>query len=97
LKYEVKLLLDPSKVLNSHYELDLAIKELFRVNTVEKRMDVQYLDTDDRGILQQDWSVRVRKMDGDTDLELTYKKRYKIIDGDSEAALELARNDVRKL
>ncbi|KAG4410643.1 hypothetical protein IFR04_016222 [Cadophora malorum] len=89
-KYEVKLLLKPSETLDSNYQLSRSIKDTFSVTAASQKMHVQFLDTNDKHIFERDWSARIRKIDTDNELELTYKKRYKILDGKIDAALMLA-------
>ena len=61
-------------------------------STVTK-MNVAFLDTDDEDIYSNGWSPRIRKMEGEDDFELDYKKRYPITNNDINAALTQANND----
>lgn len=92
-KYEVKLLLEPSVALDSNHQLDHAIKETFSVTAASQKIKVQFLDTNDRDIFCRDWSARIRKKEGENELELTFKKRYKILDGEIDATLKRAAQD----
>lgn len=88
--YEVKLLLDPSVVLNSDNKLNSTVRSAFGMPDTVTKMNVQFMDTPDKDIYNNGWIARVRKMEGDKDFELTYKKRYPIAGGDIDAALTQA-------
>ena len=89
-KYEVKLLLDAAKVLNSTHELDHSIKKLFKVDRSVPKMAVQFLDTPSQDIYHQGWIVRIRKLSGEPGVEITYKKRYKVVKDSLEVMLVTA-------
>ncbi|KAH7343109.1 hypothetical protein BKA66DRAFT_479149 [Pyrenochaeta sp. MPI-SDFR-AT-0127] len=98
--YEVKLLMKPSVVLGSDDKLENTVLSTFSMPASVKKINVQFLDTDTRQIYDRGWSPRIRKMEGDDDFELTYKKRYSISDGHDgkiedniDAALTLAKNE----
>jgi hypothetical protein len=97
--YEVKILMNPSKALGSDNELKDEVSSTFSLSTSVTKMNVQFLDTDTRDIYNNGWSPRIRKMEGASEFELTYKKRYPINGelGDStegiEAALATARTE----
>lgn len=93
--YEVKWYLDPAIVLNSDHKLRSDVLNEFGMPTTVEKMNVEYLDSDDLDLNDEGWEVRIRKMesDGDKDFELTYKKRYPIVNGDLQAALNEAAAD----
>lgn len=91
--YEVKLLLDPSKVLGSDYKLTGSVKTAFGMPDTVTKMNVQFLDTIAKDIYNNGWSPRIRKMEGENDFELSYKKRYAITGDDINAALTLANQE----
>ncbi len=90
--YEARLLLNPEVVLNTDYELKRDVLLAFGI-TKSISMNVQFFDTDSKDISAADWSIRVRKREDKSDLELTYKKRYNIASGDVDAALAVASID----
>ncbi|MEA2218457.1 MAG: hypothetical protein QOJ35_1083 [Solirubrobacteraceae bacterium] len=91
--YEVKLLLDPAAVLGPDQRLTGAVRTAFGMPSSATKLNVQFLDTDGREIYANGWSPRIRRIEGQSDFELTYKKRYPITAGDIDAALATARDD----
>ena len=91
--YEVKLLLDPAKVLGSDHKLTPTVLSTFAMPTTVTKMNVQFLDTSTEEIYNTGWSPRLRKIEGVADFEATYKKRYAITGGDIDAALTTANNE----
>ncbi|KAL5351767.1 hypothetical protein ACLOAV_003628 [Pseudogymnoascus australis] len=92
-KYEVKLLMDPTIVLDSSNKLMPTVLDSFTVATTAIKMNVQFLDTNFKDIYNSGWSPRIRKLQGNASLELTYKRRYKIANGDIGGALTIATED----
>ncbi|MBB6734554.1 hypothetical protein [Cohnella zeiphila] len=93
--YEVKWYLDPAIVLNSDHKLKSDVLSEFGMPSTVEKMNVEYLDSNDLDLNNEGWEVRIRKMesDGDEDFELTYKKRYPIVNGNLQAALDEAAAD----
>jgi hypothetical protein len=91
--YEVKLLLAPSAVLGSDRKLTSAVRAAFDIPSSVLKMNVQFLDTDRKEIYDHGWCPRVRKTEGEPDLELTYKKRYPVTGGDIDGALATAQGE----
>ncbi|KAJ5725759.1 uncharacterized protein N7483_007116 [Penicillium malachiteum] len=91
--YKVRLLLSPEAVLDPKKELMDTVRSALKISPTVSNMNVQFLDTSPKDLFDADWSVRIRKTEGQDDLELTYKKRYTIKDGDIDAALIAAKND----
>lgn len=90
--YEVKLLMDPAKVLGPDFKLTSAVLAEFSMPKSVTKMNVQFLDTPEKEIYDAGWNLRIRKVEGKPDFELTYKKRYPISDGDIDAAVVIANN-----
>lgn len=90
--YEVKLMMDTSKILGSNGNLSSDAKTTFDISSSE-HMKVQYLDTGALDLNNQGWIVRIRKFDSDDNTGITYKKRYSISNGDVTSALKTADND----
>lgn len=91
--YEVKLLMSPSAVLGSDNKLTSAVRTAFGMPETVTKMNVQFLDTDDQDIYTNGWTPRIRKTEGESDFELTYKKRFPITGGNIDAALTAANAD----
>lgn len=98
--YEVKLLMKPSAVLGDDNKLKDTVLSAFSMPTSVTKMNVQFLDTDTKDIYNNGWSPRIRKMEGASKFELTYKKRYPIsdepggnIEDNIDAALTTAKNE----
>lgn len=90
--YEVRLRLDPGKVLGFNQEPAEDVKTAFDVSTITA-LNVQFLDKNCKEIYTSGWSPRIRKMENKNNLELTYKRRYAIADGDIDAVLSIANQD----
>ena len=84
--YEVKVLMKPSEVLVPNNKLRNEVLSEFSMPSSTKKMSIQFMDTKDRDIYTNGWNLRIRKTEGDKDFELTYKKRYPIVDGLSSTA-----------
>lgn len=91
--YEVKLLMNPGAVLGSDFKLTSAVLSAFSMPTTVTKMNVAFLDTNAKDIYNNGWSPRIRKTEGESDFELSYKKRYAISNNDINAALTQAYND----
>jgi hypothetical protein len=98
--YEVKLLMKPSVVLGSNQKLENTVLSTFSMPKSVKKIHVQFLDTYTKEIYDHGWSPRIRRMEDDPDVELTYKKRYSIcdghdgeIEGNIDAVLTRAKNE----
>jgi hypothetical protein len=85
--------MDPTIVLDSNNELKRTVLDAFTVPTTVTKMNVQFLDTNDKILYNDGWSPRICKVQGGADFELTYKRRYKISNGDIDAALTIANKD----
>ncbi|KAH7016122.1 uncharacterized protein B0I36DRAFT_206013, partial [Microdochium trichocladiopsis] len=91
--YEIKFLLKPTAVLGPNTELTSSVLSTFDMPLSVTKLHAQLLDTTGKDIYTAGWSARIRKTENEDDLELTYKKRYVIIDGDIDAALTTANID----
>lgn len=95
--YEVKVLLEPSEVLEANNKLKDAVLSAFSMPSSTKKMNIQFVDNTKQDLYTNGWSLRIRKTEGEDKFELTYKKRYEISDGGSsttrgniDAALKMA-------
>ena len=91
--YEIHLLMNPSVVLGSDNKLTPTVLSTFAMPTSVTKMNVQFLDTDAKDIYTAGWSPRIRKMEGASDFDLTYKWRTEVSGGDINAALNTANAD----
>ncbi|MFZ6746123.1 hypothetical protein ACO0LC_23090 [Undibacterium sp. JH2W] len=85
--YEVKLLMNPNVVLDSDHKLKSTVLATFNMPTSVTKMNVLFMDTNARDIYNNTWIARIRKTEGESDFELTYKKRYAIDNGNITEAL----------
>ncbi|KAJ0423497.1 hypothetical protein BJY00DRAFT_310153 [Aspergillus carlsbadensis] len=92
-EYEVRLQLNPDIVLEHNGKLRETVLSTFNMPRTVTKLNVQFLDTECKEIYSAGWSPRIRKTENEDDIELTYKKRYPITDGDIDAALSMARKD----
>ena len=88
--YEVKLLMIPTAVLGTDNKLKPTVLSTFSMPTSVTKMNVQFLDKNDKEIYNNGWSPRIRKTEGEADFELTYKKRYAVTGDDIDGALTTA-------
>lgn len=91
--YEVKLLMDPTVVLGSDFKLKSEVLSTFAMPTAVTKMNVQFLDDEEQTIYSTGWSPRIRKKEGESDYDLTYKKRYAVSGDDIDGALTLANSE----
>lgn len=91
--YEVKFLAKPELVLNTDGTPRSEVIQTLGLSSTPKNINVEYFDTNALGLDEQGWNVRFRKKDDKNNYELTYKKRYPVINGDINAALTLANQE----
>jgi hypothetical protein len=82
--FQVKLLVDPSKILGSGGVPLSAATSAFGLGKASGVEAAEYLDSSSRQLENEGWSVRVRH-DDDDQVKETYKKRY-AIEGDGTDA-----------
>ncbi|SEB25134.1 CYTH domain-containing protein [Paenibacillus sp. 276b] len=88
--YEVKFLAKPELVLNTDGTPRSEVIQTLGLNSTARNISAEYFDTNALNLNQAGWDVRFRKKDDKNNYELTYKKRYPVINGDVNAALTLA-------
>ncbi|CAI6083530.1 hypothetical protein PAECIP112173_03968 [Paenibacillus sp. JJ-100] len=91
--YEVKFLAKPELVLNTDGTPRSEVIQSLGLNPTARNINVEYFDTNALGLDAEGWNVRFRKKDDKNNYELTYKKRYPVINGDIDAALTLANQE----
>lgn len=97
--YEVKLFLDPAKVLDVEFKPNAGADRTLDLKHPSRKIAMQFLDVpgatpaDKRQIDAAGWNVRLRRF-ADTDkLELSYKRRYRIEPGHLADVLAAATSD----
>lgn len=88
--YEVKLLMNPATTLGSDRKPTAAVLSAFGAPSTVTKMNVQFLDTSAKDLYTAGWSPRIRKTEGESGFELTYKKRYPVGSGGIDGALTTA-------
>ncbi|KOY17270.1 hypothetical protein AMS66_06575 [Paenibacillus xylanivorans] len=91
--YEVKFLAKPELVLNTDGTPRSEVIQTLGLSSTARSISAEYFDTNALNLDQQGWNVRFRKKDDKNNYELTYKKRYPVINGDVNAALTLANQE----
>ncbi|CAM2945723.1 CYTH domain-containing protein [Paenibacillus taichungensis] len=91
--YEVKFLAKPELVLNTDGTPRSEVIQTLGLSSTARNISAEYFDTNALNLNQAGWDVRFRKKDDKNNYELTYKKRYPVINGDVNAALTLANQE----
>ncbi|MCG7386223.1 hypothetical protein [Paenibacillus sp. ACRRY] len=91
--YEVKFLAKPELVLNPDGSPRSEVIQTLSLDSTPRNISAEYFDTNALNLNQAGWDVRFRKKDDKNNYELTYKKRYPVINGDINAALTLANQE----
>jgi hypothetical protein len=88
--YEVKVLVNPDVALEvgDPTRPNQTLRDTFGIHGSENGI-MQFLDGNNRELFQAGLIARIRALEGDEKLQLTYKKRYDI-DGDDEDAVNRA-------
>jgi hypothetical protein len=89
--YEVKINLTTAALDASHTPTS-AVKAAFGITGSAKARSYDYYDTDPLDLNAQGWTVRLRHKSG-SDFEETYKKRFPVVSGDIDAALDEANTE----
>ena len=87
--YELKLLVDPGQTLDARREPTADVRAAFRLGE-RQTIVMQFVDSARLELDKAQWNVRIRAFEDEDELQVTYKKRYPIDDGDIDAALEQA-------
>ncbi|MBJ7934887.1 hypothetical protein [Bacillus cereus] len=90
--YEIKFFLNITKALNEKQEIKEDIIDTFQISNF-RRKDIQFIDTINNDMYNDGWILRNRKKEGDNKYELTYKKRYEIINNNTDYVLEQAKRE----
>ncbi|ADG79045.1 putative protein OS=Tsukamurella paurometabola (strain ATCC 8368 / DSM / CCUG 35730 /CIP 100753 / JCM 10117 / KCTC 9821 / NBRC 16120 / NCIMB 702349/ NCTC 13040) OX=521096 GN=Tpau_2440 PE=4 SV=1 [Tsukamurella paurometabola] len=85
--YEVKLNLTTAALDGG--APSTAVKSTFGIGSSSTSLSYEYFDTDTKALSGEGWSVRLRHEAGKS-LDLNYKKRFPVTNGDVDAALTTA-------
>jgi hypothetical protein len=98
--YEVKLFLDPTKVLDVEFKPTKEVDRTLDLKNSNRKIAMQFLDApraakdeEKRQIDAAGWNVRLRRFEDSDTLELSYKRRYKIDPGRLADVLVVAAAD----
>ena len=79
--YEVKLFLDPEKVLDLEFKPTSEAADTLDLKHSNRKIALLFLDADPPQLNVEGWTVRARKFEDSEKLELSYKRRYPIEPG----------------
>lgn len=88
--YEVKLFLDPAKVLSVEFKPNKEVDKALSLTNSSRKISMLFLETRPHQLHQEGWNIRLRRMEGDDEIELSYKRRYRIEPDGFELALAAA-------
>jgi hypothetical protein len=91
--YEVKLFLDPSKVLTVESKPNKDADRVLNLRDSNRKIAMQFLDAHPHQLHQEGWNARFRRFEDSDEPELSYKRRYKIEPGQLAAALAAGARD----
>ncbi|MBE9915193.1 hypothetical protein G8C92_14265 [Paenibacillus donghaensis] len=91
--YEVKFLLNADKVLRNGLTLQDQVENAFQIEEPAAKILVEYFDTKSLSLNDSGWNARFRKKEDKKKYEMTYKKRYTVVNGDINAALDQANRE----
>lgn len=73
---EVKFFLNPTTVLDAHYQPNHTLRTAVQVAEEPVTIRMQFLDGPGHELHQERWNIRLRKVQGQDYIELTFKRRY---------------------
>ena len=97
--YEVKLFLDPAKVLDVEFKPTKRADRALGLKSSSRKIAMQFLDgpraegAEKSPLDAAGWNVRVRRFEDSDELELSYKRRYPIAPGQLAGTLAAAAAD----
>jgi hypothetical protein len=97
--YEVKLFLDPAKVLDVEFKPTRDAERTLDLKNSSRKIAMLFLDAPGplsegkRPLDAAGWNIRFRRFEDSDELELSYKRRYKIEPGQLAGALAQAAAD----
>jgi hypothetical protein len=91
--YEVKFFLDPAKTLDNLNEPSRVVHGAFDLSSSVTKLRMLFLDSRKHDLNEVAWNVRLRTIEGESGIELAYKKRFRIGDRPLSQILEQAASD----
>jgi hypothetical protein len=91
--YEVKLFLDPAKVLDAEFKPARETDRALDLKNSSRRIAMLFLDARPPQLHAGRWNVRARRFEDSDELELSYKRRYPVEPGRLADALAVAAAD----
>jgi hypothetical protein len=91
--FEVKLYLDPAKVLDIEFKPTRDVQHFLCMPEQRRKLSMAFIDARPVLIQPEGWNVRVRRAGDKEGFELTYKRRYPVTTGDLADALAAAMED----
>src|SRR3954447_19871304 len=91
--FEVKYFMRPDDILNVNHTPTEYVAQTFELSDKSTDIAMQFVDGVQHELDSAHWNVRLRVFEGKNDLELTYKRRYEVVDGKIDRALADATAD----
>lgn len=91
--FEVKYFLNPDQVLDAEYRPIVGVREAFELADRSRDIAMQFVDGAQHELDNVHWNIRLRRFEGEDELELTYKKRYAVDPAQPSAAEAQATRD----
>jgi hypothetical protein len=91
--YEVKFFLDPAKTLDSLNEPSRVVHDALDLSSSVTKLRMLFLDSKTHDLNEVGWNVRLRTIEGESGIELVYKKRFRIGDRPLSQILEQAASE----
>lgn len=88
--YEAKLFLDATKVLTVEFKPNKETDKVLNLTRSSRKISMQFLEARPHQLHQEGWNIRLRRLEGDDTVELSYKRRYRIEPDGFKAALAAA-------
>jgi hypothetical protein len=76
--YEVKIFLDPARTVDKMDEPTAAIHDALKLSSSVTKLRMLFLDSKSHDLHEMGWNVRLRSIEDEDDIEVTYKKRFPI-------------------
>lgn len=83
--YQIKLRLDPAKVLDSNGKFTATSSSKLSISSESGYELAQYIDDSAQDLASEGWSMRIKRDNGAGAQKLTYKKRFSIANGGTAA------------
>src|SRR5262245_48371416 len=91
--YEVKFFLDPARTLDNLNEPSRVVHDAFDLSSSVTKLRMLFLDSQKHDLNEVGWNVRLRTIEGESGIELAYKKRFRVGDRPLSRILEQAASE----